>query len=242
MNTNSLNINTKTRSELVEIMDDFNLEGDELRQTLDKIASINRWLGGNSVTLIGVKQFLRNIPKTQTVHILDLGCGQGDMLRYLVDWARKNNRKFAAHGIDANLDTINYARTLSQNYPEITYSSKNLFSLDYQEYPTDIVISTLTLHHFSDREIATLLNGFLKSCRLGFVVNDLHRSKLACRLFQALSWVFQLPAMPKYDGLVSIMRGFKKDELEALSNKIPHKKYSVHWKWAFRYLWIIQVK
>jgi hypothetical protein len=36
-------------------MDDFQLEGDELRDALDKIAKINQLLGGNKLTLLGVK-------------------------------------------------------------------------------------------------------------------------------------------------------------------------------------------
>jgi hypothetical protein len=48
-------INTKYRTDTPEIMDDFNLEGEVLREALDKIASINQLLGGNLLTINGVK-------------------------------------------------------------------------------------------------------------------------------------------------------------------------------------------
>jgi hypothetical protein len=46
--------------------------------------------------------------------------------------------------------------------------------------------------------------------------------------------------MSREDGLTSILRGFKKEELEAFSKKLGFKKYSIQWKWAFRYQWIIR--
>ena len=43
------------------------------------------------------------------------------------------------------------------------------------------------------------------------------------------------------DGLISILRGFKREELESFSN-ILQVKPQIKWKWAFRYQWIIQNK
>ena len=44
--------------------------------------------------------------------------------------------------------------------------------------------------------------------------------------------------MVKTDGLTSILRGFKRKELEQFSEKINGKS-SINWRWAFRYQWII---
>ncbi|MNG31526.1 hypothetical protein D3C84_1173480 [compost metagenome] len=51
--------------------------------------------------------------------------------------------------------------------------------------------------------------------------------------------IFNLNKMSREDGLVSILRGFKKNELESFSNKVNLKNYTINWKWAFRYQWII---
>ena len=45
--------------------------------------------------------------------------------------------------------------------------------------------------------------------------------------------------MSREDGLISILRGFKKEELVAFSKKLRFNKYKIQWKWAFRYQWII---
>jgi hypothetical protein len=98
----------------------------------------------------------------------------------------------------------------------------------------------VTLHHFKDEEIVTLMQLFYKNASIGMVINDLERSALAYRLFQALCFVFRLNEMSKKDGLISILRGFKREELEQFSKKANFKNYSIQWKWAFRYQWIIR--
>ena len=234
-----MTIQTQYRTEAVEIMDDFSLEGEELREALDKIASINQLLGGNKLTLQGIKQLLRETSVTKSITILDVGCGNGDMLRMLSDYANKNNLKFELIGVDANAFTIEHARLLSREYTTISYLCEDIFSKVFTEVKYDILLCTLTLHHFKNEDIESILDIFHKQATLGIVINDLHRSTLAYRLFQLVCWVFRLNRMSREDGLTSILRGFKKKELEDFSKKIQAKKQSIAWKWAFRYQWII---
>jgi hypothetical protein len=70
------------------------------------------------------------------------------------------------------------------------------------------------------------------------VVNDLHRHKLAYYLFKIIG-LFIKNKMVREDGLISVLRAFKRKDLEAISRQIK-AKYSVQWKWAFRYLWILK--
>ena len=233
-------INTKYRTDEPEIMDDFNMEGLILQNALDKIASINQLLGGNSVTLEGVTQLLKEYPKQQKITIIDIGCGNGDMLRYLANYAKKNDLIFDLIGIDANNFTINHAKNLSLNYSNISYSCEDIFHENFKSKKFDIALCTLTLHHFKDEEIINLMQLFYDNSSIGIVVNDLHRSKLAYRLFQGLCFVFRLNYMSRQDGLISILRGFKKVELQNYSKQLKFTKYTIAWRWAFRYQWIIK--
>ena len=45
--------------------------------------------------------------------------------------------------------------------------------------------------------------------------------------------------MVRQDGLTSVLRAFKKKDLENISKKIK-VHFSIQWKWAFRYLWILK--
>jgi 2-polyprenyl-3-methyl-5-hydroxy-6-metoxy-1,4-benzoquinol methylase len=232
-------ISTKYRTEKSEIMDDFTLEGEILRDALDKIAKINQLLGGNKLTLLGVKTLLKNVPVDTEITIVDIGCGNGDMLRTLSDYGFQNNLKLKLIGIDANNFTINHAIHLSKKYSNISYRCENIFDEAFTELKYDIVLSTLVLHHFKEDEIIEILTVFYTNASLGIVINDLQRSSIAYRLFQLLCFVFRLNTMSRKDGLVSILRGFKKEDLIRFSKKIDFKKYTIHWKWAFRYQWII---
>lgn len=235
-------IDTTYRTQETEIMDDFFLEGKELQDALDKIASINRLLGGNKLTLHGLKTLLKKSDATKTITIADIGCGNGDMLRMLANYGKKNNLNLTLIGIDANAFTINYAQKLSTEYPNIKYVCVDIFSEDFNAIEYDIVLCTLTLHHFSNEEILNIMTTFNKNANIGIVINDLHRSKLAYRLFEKVCAVFKLNKMSREDGLISILRGFKKKELENFSKKLDLKNYTINWKWAFRYQWIIAKK
>lgn len=232
-------INTKYRTLQSEIMDDFALEGKELKDALDKIASINQLLGGNKLTLQGVKKLLSKHDYLKPITIVDFGCGNGDMLRKLADFGEINNYNLQLIGIDANEFTINYAKNLSSEYANISYKCENIFEKYFENLHYDIALCTLTLHHFNDQEIEKILTIFNSNARIGTVVNDLQRSWISYRLFQLFCFAFKLNAMSREDGLTSILRGFKKMELEKISKKIGFKNYKIHWKWAFRYQWIL---
>jgi len=233
-------LNTKHRTNEPEIMDDFAMEGEVLRDALDKIAKINQLLGGNQLTLQGVQSLLKGIPKEKEIVIVDIGCGNGDMLRTLAAYGKNNNYNFKLIGVDANAFTISHAEQLSKEYTNISYRCEDIFDGDFKTLQYDIVLCTLTLHHFKDEEIVALMQLFYENASIGIVINDLERSAIAYRLFQALCYVFRLNDMSREDGLTSILRGFKKEELEQYSKQAKFNNYTIQWKWAFRYQWIIK--
>ncbi|GGI22031.1 methyltransferase domain-containing protein [Pedobacter mendelii] len=233
-------IDTSYRSNAPEMMDDFQMEGEILRDALDKIARINQLLGGNKVTLSGIKTLISGKPNKEIIRITDIGCGNGDMLRTLADYASKNNLNFVLKGIDANKFTIEHAENLSKNYSNISYECSDIFDDLAKDEPCDIIICTLTLHHFKDEDIIKLLANFKSSAKTGIVINDLERSALAYRLFKVLCFAFGLNDMSREDGLVSILRGFKKADLRSYTEKLNLRYSSIKWKWAFRYQWIIK--
>ncbi|WP_299667005.1 methyltransferase domain-containing protein [uncultured Polaribacter sp.] len=231
-------ISTKHRTDKEEIMDDFSIGGDLLRDTLDKLEHINRWLGGNKVTVNGLKEILKNHPKEQEIKIVDIGCGHGDILRDVAKFGRKNDYKMKLFGVDANPTAIAYANELSLNYPELSFETQDIFSDEFKSRKFDVVLATLFLHHFKEPELVSFLGNTIKQTKIGIVVNDLHRHTLAYYLFMLLS-IFIANKMIIEDGLTSVLRGFKRKDLESISNKI-NVKPQISWKWAFRYLWILK--
>ncbi|WP_034060507.1 methyltransferase domain-containing protein [Lacinutrix jangbogonensis] len=236
----SILINTKYRSEDQEIMDDLDYNGPILHDALDKLAKINQWLGGNIVTINGLKKALKNLEKLETITIIDLGCGGGDILREISTFGKKHNYNFKLIGLDANIHTIDYAISLSQNYDNIEFKAIDIFSEDFKVLEYDLVLTTLFLHHFKEGALVNFLKPVVVKAKLGVVVNDLHRHKLAYYLFKLLCTTIKNKTIVE-DGLTSVLRGFKREDLKAISELI-NVDYQIHWKWAFRYQWILKKK
>ena len=231
-------VDTSHRSSEMEIMDDFTMEGVLFRDTLDKLEIINRLLGGNSVTINGLKNLLKNQSKNKTITIVDLGCGNGDILRDVAKFGRKNNYSFNLIGIDANLAATEYAKELSKEYSELSFKTIDILSEDFKKQSYDVVLCTLFLHHFKNEELISFLKTTTNKATIGVVVNDLHRHKLAYYLFKLIGF-FIKNKMVRQDGLTSVLRAFKRKDLENIAKEIK-VHFSIQWKWAFRYLWILK--
>jgi 2-polyprenyl-3-methyl-5-hydroxy-6-metoxy-1,4-benzoquinol methylase len=231
-------ISTKERTDKAELMDDFSIGGDLLKDTLDKLENINRWLGGNVMTVNSLKKVLKNHPKEQPLSIVDIGCGHGDILRDVAKFGRKNGYKMTLLGVDANPTAIAYANELSIAYPEVHFKTEDIFSEAFKKREFDVVLATLFLHHFKEEPLVSFLENTLKQTKIGVVVNDLHRHTLAYYLFMLLS-VFIKNKMIIEDGLTSVLRGFKRKDLMQLSERLQVKP-QISWKWAFRFQWILK--
>jgi 2-polyprenyl-3-methyl-5-hydroxy-6-metoxy-1,4-benzoquinol methylase len=224
------------RTDKAEIMDDFELKGQELEVVLNDLNNVNKRLGGYKITINGIKKLINK--KDRTLKIADVGCGSGENLRQIAKWAKRENISIELFGIDANLNTISLAKSLSTEFENIQFFQQNIFDEAFSHQQFDIITLSLTLHHFKDKDIKKLLPILYQNSNLGLVINDLHRHWLAYVLFQMYSAVFMKSKIAKHDGKVSILRGFKTSELEGYSTFVKPANIQIEWQWAFRYLCI----
>ena len=223
------------RSLDVEIMDDLNCEGEVLHQTLRELEVINKWLGGNRITLDAVNKLLRAQSGKRTITIADLGCGGGDMLRLIDLWARKKNLHVNLIGIDANPNIVAFARRNLKDYPHIQFETLNIFSEEFRQRKYDIVIGTLFYHHFSHEQLSQFFRTLKQQVSIGFVINDIHRHWFAYYSIKTLTHLFSKSSMVKFDAPLSVMRAFTKHELIKILNESMAKNFTIHWRWAFRW-------
>ncbi|WP_422080088.1 methyltransferase domain-containing protein [Ulvibacterium sp.] len=228
------------RSRESELMDNPEVSQQTLENVLRDINRANRILGGNRATIKALSQLVSQNPR-DSYTVLDMGCGDGAMLREVVLFFRRIGKNVKCLGIDLNGNALRMAREASLDFPEITYLKKDILDSDASGLECDMLITTLTLHHFYDEEIPAILKRFGKLARIGIVINDLQRSPLAYSLFKVFSLIFIHTAMAKNDGLVSIARGFTKAELTQFSKGILGVEHKIIWQWAFRYVWIIKM-
>jgi len=232
-------ISTAQRSHQTEIMDEFDFKGQELEDVLREIDRVNRFLGGNKVSLKGIEHLIEATPQ-ESFTLVDVGCGSGDLLRSIAKWAKEHKLQFKLIGIDANPHTIQLAQSFSSDYPEIEFTSMDVFSKDFNSVNADIITCCLTLHHFKDHQNKDFLQYLTHQSKLGVVINDLHRSSIAYYLFQLYALLFMKSSVAKTDGLISILRGFKKKDLSNYAQYINNTNHFITWQWAFRWLWVLQ--
>ncbi|MFK5974600.1 MAG: methyltransferase domain-containing protein [Flavobacteriaceae bacterium] len=227
------------RSEQPELMDDFREGPKKLRFVFDDINRVNKILGGTKITVTAVGKLMQQNPK-ENYTILDMGCGDGQMLREIANYCRKRNINISLIGIDLNSEVLQLAKEASSQYDEIVFLHQDILEIDASELSCDIVINTLTMHHFTNTQLVVFLNKFIELGKIGIVINDLHRSTLAYYLFKLFSVIFIKTKHAKIDGLISIRKGFIKSELIAYSKGLPSVTHDIQWKWAFRYVWVMQ--
>lgn len=226
------------RSTQKEIMDD--LKGSsEIEQTLKELDIINRRLGGNKVTLNALNVICKKISFSKTIRIADLGCGGGDILIAIANWARKKGFKVDLHGIDANPDIIAFAKDHTLAYPEINYSVLDIFSDEFKKQKYDIITCSLFTHHFTDAELVLLFSQVKHQCKF-FIINDLHRHPLAFYSIKFLTRFFSKSSMVRNDAPISVLRGFIRQDLENIMQASGIIKYQINWMWAFRWQVITQ--
>jgi 2-polyprenyl-3-methyl-5-hydroxy-6-metoxy-1,4-benzoquinol methylase len=209
-----------------ELMDRPQPVSSELENDLRNLRQLNRFFGSHCL----VRNFLRRwIEPGDHVRIVDLATGSGDIPRLIVDYAQKIGAKVEVDALDRQPATLEIARNLSGNYPEISYVEANILEWRPAE-PYEIVLCSLALHHFSDDDAVRLLRRCRELSRKYVLVSDLRRGLLATiGVYLLTALIFREP-MTRYDGRVSAARAFSVAELDELAGRaswqnFQHKKF-----------------
>ncbi len=226
-------IDLTQRSDEEEWMDDLLCDGPVVAQTLAELDIINRMLGGNQISLKAFKKLIKN--RTKPIHLVDLGCGSGDMMKMMAITCRKAGVKAKFTGIDANPFIISYAKQHTQEYPEITYKCLNILDDRFQEIRCDVIHACLFFHHFTSEELSKLFEKFKSMAAEKVIINDLHRHPLAYYSIKWLTTFFSRSEMVKNDAATSVTRGFKKKELIDILRNARISNADLKWAWAFRW-------
>lgn len=205
-------------ADAVEMMDRPVSSG-ELAGALRAITQLNRFFGGGRLTVSHVRRLLARVPADRPATVLDVGAGAADIPVALVRWARQAGRRIRVLALDRGTATLAYARGFAAAYPEITLLQGDALSLPVHPASVDVVISAMTLHHLQPAEAVRYLAEIDSASRIGWVVNDLVRGRVAHRLVWAATRVFSRSAMARHDGPMSILRSYTPPEVVALCEK-----------------------
>lgn len=220
-------------------MDDFDCKGDIISKTLKELDVINKWLGGYAVTGEGFRRLV-NGKSFVELTVADIGCGGGDTLIRIKRWADEMGIKVKLIGIDANTNIIAEAADNMKDIGNKKLIHGNIFNTDLSRYNPDIINCTLLIHHFTDEELIDFLRKASGNASLGIIVNDLHRHWFAFHSIRILTRIFSGSSMVINDAPLSVLRAFKRKELEAILRLAGLNDYSLRWRWAFRWQLVIR--
>lgn len=201
---------------------------EDFRACVRDIARVNRLTFAYRPTLLWLDYVYKRMPlQAGPLHIVDVGCGYGDMLRRIALWAEDRKLPVRLTGIDLNPHAVRAAREVTRP-GTITYLEGDAFAFRPKE-GIDVVLSSLMTHHLSSPEIVHFLEWMESRARLGWFINDLHRDRRSYRLFKLLTRFTNWHRFVKHDGPVSILRSFHREDWMALCHSagLSEKKYSL---------------
>ena len=194
-----------------ELLDDPAADPAVVTRSLRNVARANRWFGGAAAVRYGLGLLLRGLPRGQPLTLLDLGTGAGDLPRRAVGWARRRGHLLRPLGLELSRPAA--ALAASAGVP-CAVACAGVPPL--KQRSVDIVLVSQVAHHFSRESAIRLLRTCDALARLGVVVADLRRGRLAPLAFRVGSTALGFDPITKADGLTSIRRGYTTGELREL--------------------------
>ncbi len=146
--------------------------------------------------------------------LLDVGFGEGDMLRAIARWAAKRGIVAELVGVDLNPNSAPAARAATPAGMAIDYRAGDYADLAGEGW--DFVISSFVTHHMTEAQIDQFLRFMEAESALGWMVNDLHRHRFAWYGYPLLARIMRWHPIVRQDGQLSIARSFRPAEWRAM--------------------------
>jgi SAM-dependent methyltransferase len=199
----------KQRARAEEQMDDPSLDPKVYDEVLSGLGRVNRWTLAARPTLAFLARATRG---RGGFTLLDVGSGEGGMLRTVAKWARRRGLDARLTGVDLNPKSEAVARSKTDPDMPIDYRTG-----DYSELGRfDFVISSLVAHHMTDGQLLGFLRWMESNSNRGWFVNDLHRHGFAYYGYPLLAALLGVHRIVREDGRLSIARSFRPGDWRAI--------------------------
>lgn len=210
-----------------ELLDSSGHDDELVLRTVRDLRRSNTVLRGAHAALAELEPYLTQLPAQAS--LLDVGTGFGDLPFAAAYRASRVGTALSTIGVDAN-PTI--ARGASNHLSYIVCASG--LSLPFPSASVDIVMCSQTLHHFRGEAETTLLREMNRVARIAVVVSDLRRSWIAAGGFWLVSYPLAFHPVTRHDGVLSVLRGYTRDELSRAVFSAVGVRPVVHQRLGFR--------
>ncbi len=225
----------KTRNLRPELMDDPHLDRSAHFQALKGLERLNRITRNAALSYRPLRELARSL-RTETLRVLDIGTGAGDVPIGLCRRSAREGLSFQIDACDVSEQALEFAR---QNIRRAKVSVR-LFRLDVLEdditEPYDAVICSTFLHHFTDQEAEHILRKMTAAARGRVVVVDLARSRLNWWQVWLATRMFSRSGVVHFDGPQSIKAAFTPREVRQLAERAGLKNIRLRRSWPCRFV------
>ena len=195
------------RARSPELMDADDLCEDTYITVVGDLARVNALTLAPRPTMA----FLKRVAQGRSfLRILDVGFGDGDMLRRIEKWAAHRRIHVELVGVDLNPRSEMAARAHTPPESTIRWTTGDYAALAGE--PWDVVISNLVAHHMTEPEMVAFLRFMETHAGAGWFVNDLLRHRLAYFGFPLLARIAAWHPIVRHDGKLSIARAYRSAE------------------------------
>lgn len=200
------------RAQAEELMDADDLSVDTYADVVADLAQVNAVTMAARPTLAFLDRVAlnRSGPNAAPLRILDVGFGDGDMLRRIARWADAQRQAVKLVGVDLNPRSEVAATRHTPAALGIRYVTGDYADLTHQHW--DCIISSLVAHHMNHDQLIAFLRFMEAHATRGWFVNDLHRHGFAHRGFPLLARIARWHPIVRHDGTLSIARSYRPDE------------------------------
>jgi 2-polyprenyl-3-methyl-5-hydroxy-6-metoxy-1,4-benzoquinol methylase len=197
------------RSTLDEVMDGPGVSAADYARCLRDLAAVNRVTMTHAPTLRWLTRMTSELPRGAGVSILDIGYGDGDLLRTVRGWAERRGLSATLEGIDRNPRSAVIAADATPPGSPIIYRTADVFEYTPQPPPDMIVCSHFT-HHLNDADVLRFLAWVDRHALRGWFIADLQRHIVPYLGFRVLATLARWHPIVRSDGTISIARSFRR--------------------------------
>jgi len=223
----------KQRSHRLEHIDTGNYTAAEYEDCISELQFVNRWMGDAHSLKATLLREIESESLT-SFSILDIGAGSGELLRVAATWARQTNRRLRAVGLELNESMAESMLQESERFDEISSVRGDALKLPFADAEFDYVMCSLFTHHLLDEQVVDVLREMSRVARRRIFVIDLHRHPVAYFFYTTLGKLVLHSRLVRHDGALSILRGFKSDELLELAKRAGLRDISVERHFPYR--------
>ncbi|MFN3433233.1 MAG: methyltransferase domain-containing protein [Sphingomonas sp.] len=195
------------RAQAEELMDADDLPAETYAAVVADLARVNTVTLAARPTLAFIDRVMRTGSR---LRVLDVGFGDGDMLRRIAAHAARRGVDADLVGIDLNPRSEAAARAHTPAGLPITWRTGDYAALAGQDW--DVVISSLVAHHMTHDQLVAFLRFMEREGKRGWLINDLHRHGFAHAGFPLLARIARWHPIVRHDGRLSIARSYRPAE------------------------------